>query len=258
VTDARRIAGALSRRGYTVHHLVDQTAAEIDSALTAALAGLGVGSELFFFYSGHGTPEGLIGVDGAAFTPSQMLAIRSAARTGLVNLIINTDACHAGIFADAIRGAELRDVRISAAGIGGRAGNQTLVALLDIAIAVQDAKDAYNTAIQAWWARRYQLEAALSTPPPIADMDTDPRMIAWRTHYDTGGLHWNDFVARANPLLATMRTTAATAGIALPGLTLTRAASPFDSDGEMLVQAGLDDVDTLTNQVLRRADEQLP
>jgi hypothetical protein len=144
--DATNIATALRRRHYTVDLLLNQTAAQINAALTTALTGLIAGSELFFYYSGHGTPEGLIGVDGVAFTPAQMLAIRTTARTAQVNLVINTDACHSGIFADAIRGAELRDLRTSAA------ANPALVALLDAAIAVQDAKNTYNTAMQAWWA----------------------------------------------------------------------------------------------------------
>ncbi|MDD5094271.1 MAG: DUF4157 domain-containing protein [Dehalococcoidia bacterium] len=258
LTDSSRIATALSDRGYDVSHLPNQTATQIDSALTSALSGLSAGSELFFYYSGHGTLEGLIGIDGTAFTQAQMLSIRSAARTALVDLIINTDACHSGVFADAIRGAELRDTRTSAAGGSGGSTNAILVAALDAAIAVQDAKDAYNTAIQGWWEQRWVLEAAMAAPPPMTDPDIDPRGIAWSTHYQTAASHWNDFVTTANPLLHAMRIAAATAGIALAGLTLTSITSPYNSDAEMLVQAGLDDVDTLTNQVLTEVDGRLP
>ena len=256
LTDANRIAAALAFRGYDVNQLDNQTATDIEAQLNRALVGLAPGSELFFFYSGHGTPEGLIGVDGIAFTPAQMLSIRNAARTGLVNLIINTDACHDGIFADAIRGAELRDTRLAASAAGGSA--TSIVAMLDEAIAVQDSKDVYNTAIQAWWAHRYELEAAMSAPPQNTNTTADQRTAAWTDHYQTGGLIWNDFVTRTNPLLNAMRTTAASSGITLRRLTLKSARSPFDSDGELLAQAGLDDVDTLTNQVLAIADTRLP
>jgi hypothetical protein len=254
VTDATNIAAALRRRHYTVDFLLNQTAAQINAALTTALTGLIAGSELFFYYSGHGTPEGLIGVDGVAFTPAQMLAIRTTANTAQVNLVINTDACHSGIFADAIRGAALRDLRTSAA------ANPALVALLDAAIAVQDAKNTYNTAMQAWWARRYQLEAAMAASPSTSSGTTiDPREVAWSTHYDTAGTHWNNFVAQANPLLAALQAAAAAAGITLRPLTLTPAVTPpFDVAGEQLAQAGLDDVDTLTNEVIAAVDQQLP
>lgn len=254
LTDASRIASALSRRGYSVTRHDNQTATGIDSALNTALTGLGAGSELFFFYSGHGTMEGLIGVDGAPFTPVQMLAIRSAARTAQVNLMINTDSCHTGIFADAIRGAELRDTRTAAAG----GGHPTLVPLIDAAIAVQDSKDAYNRNIQAWWTRRYELEATMNAATPAGGSALNAAIDACEAHYLTGALHWNNFVTRTNPLLSAMRTAAAAEGITLRSLTLTQLTSPYNVTGEWLVQAGLDDMDTLTNQVLTTADGRLP
>lgn len=257
--DARNVSSLLRQRGYSVNELNNQTAAQINSALTQALAGLPQGSELFFFYSGHGTIEGLIGVDGQAFTPNQMLAIRTSARTAQVNLVINTDACHAGIFADAIRGAELRDA-LGAATRTVASGTATttaspLVGMLNAAIAVQSAKDSYNHVIQAWWARRYQLEAALSTPPLTET--TDPRLVDWQNHYELGGGHWNHLVTEVNPLLATMRTAATTVGVRLRSLTLRPVPSPFNNTGEMIVQAGLDDIDTLTNEVLVAADSRI-
>jgi hypothetical protein len=253
-SDAAAIATALRTRGYSVVSLTNQTAAQINEALRAQLAGLGAGSEVVFFYSGHGTPEGLIGSDGQAFTPAQALALRNQARQAQVDLTFATDACHAGIFADAIRGAELTDTRAAAQrGAAAGATNGPLVALLDAAIALQSAKDRYNTTIQQWWARRYQLEVPIN-----AGNTTDPVMDAWTAHYNLGATHWNTFIVPANAALVTLHATATAAGHTLRPLTLTALGTTYDNTGEMAVQAGLDDIDTLTNEVLTFANSRLP
>jgi len=262
--DSAAIGSALRGRGYAVTPLINQTAAQIDGALRTALAGLGAGSELVFYFSGHGTPEGLIGSDGVAFTPAQALALRAQARQAQVDLAFATDACHAGIFADAIRGAELADTRAAAqrrtgggtgpgAGAPAAAPGAALVAVLDAAIAVQSAKDGYNTTTRTWWARRYELEVPIN-----AGNATDAVMAAWQTHYNLGATNWNAFIAIANPALATLRTASASAGHALRPLVLTRLAASYDNPAELVVQAGLDDIDTLTNEVLTFANSQLP
>jgi len=255
--DAAAIGGALSGRGYTVTSLTNQTAAQIDTALRTQLTGLGAGSEIVFFFSGHGTPEGLIGSDGQAFTPAQALALRTQARQLQVDLTFATDACHAGIFADAIRGAELADTRAAArrgagAGTAGSPG-AAMVSVLDAAIALQAAKDTYNTTMRQWWARRYELEVPIN-----AGNTSDAVMNPWTTHYNLGAAHWNTFVVAANLGLVTLHATATAAGHALRPLTLTPLGATYDNTGEMAVQAGLDDVDTLTNEVLTFANGQLP
>jgi hypothetical protein len=262
--DASAIAAQLTGRGYAVTTLADQTAAQIDAALRTGLTGLTAGAELAFYYSGHGTPEGLIGSDGHAFTPAQMLAIRSAALAAQVDLVIATDACHAGVFADAIRGAELGDRRAAAAAAAGGTGDAATAAarrltVLDDAIAVQQSKNAYTTEIQSWWARRYVVEATLSALPPQPDgVDPDAAariaaMEAWATHYEAGKEPWNTFVAAVNPQLATLRTDARAASLTLRALTLTPL-SEYSGEAEERVQASLDDVDTLLNQVLTFAE----
>jgi Caspase domain/Domain of unknown function (DUF4157) len=253
-SDAAAIATALRTRGYNVVSLTNQTAAQIDASLRAQLAGLGAGSEVVFFYSGHGTPEGLIGSDGQAFTPAQALALRNQARQAQVDLTFATDACHAGIFADAIRGAELTDTRAAAQrGAAAGASNGPIVALLDAAIATQSAKDAYNRTMQQWWAHRYELEVPIN-----AGNTSDPVMDAWTAHYNLGATHWNTFIVPANAALVTLHTTATAAGHPLRALTLQPLGATYDNTGEMAVQAGLDDVDTLTNEVLTVANSRLP
>lgn len=254
--DAAAITAALRTRGYRVATLADQTAAQLDSALRGQLAGLGAGSELVFYFSGHGTPEGLIGADGHAFTPAQALALRTQARQAQVDLVFATDACHAGIFADAMRGAELADTRAAAAqratdGTG--APLTPLVQLLDAAIALQTAKDRFNTTTQQWWARRYELEAAMTGPGATADAQN-----AWETHYNLGAQNWNVFIVTGNTALVTLHTAAASAGHPLRPLTLHPLGASYDNTGEQLVQAGLDDIDTLTNDVLTFANSRLP
>jgi len=166
-------------RGYQITSLANQTGAQIAAAVQAGLSGLTAGSELVFFYHGHGTIEGLIGVDGSVFTPAQAGAIRDAARTAQVDFAMILEGCHTGIFVDFIRGRELADTRSAAQAQQGAdaPGSQAarndaaLVALLDAAIAAQQARDRYNTTLQGWWARRFEVEQKMSDPP----LKTDPK-----------------------------------------------------------------------------------
>ena len=261
VSDAATMATTLQGRGYDVGslHQDNQTAAQIDSLLQAGLSGLGAGDELLFYYHGHGTMEGLIGQDGSVYTPTQMAAIRSAARGAEVNLTLVLEGCHTGVFADAIRGAELRDTLAAMrARIGVTSGVvqyalQLLLPVLDTAIAIQGQKDALNTRTQAWWARRYQLDEQILASPDDATVRA-----SWDTHYQSLQGIWNDLVTAVTPLLSTMRTNAIAAGFNVElSPQITPLSGSFDVDGERAIQAGLDDLDTILNRVLRETDSRL-
>jgi hypothetical protein len=160
-----------------------------------------------------------------------------------VDLFVGTDACHSGVFADAVRGAELQDARTVAQQAAGASPGPG--ALLDAAIAVQVQKDEYIATMRSWWARRYELEV------PINAGDTsDPVMGAWQAHYGAARTPWNEFASRQNPLLGRKKTAGAAAGCRLRSLALPVLSRPYDNDAEMRVQANLDDIDTLVNEVL--------
>jgi hypothetical protein len=261
VSDAATVATALQGRGYDVGplHQDNQTAVQIGTLLQAGLSGLGAGDELLFYYHGHGTMEGLIGRDGSIYTPVQMAAIRSAARGAQVNLTLVLEGCHTGVFADAVRGAELRDTlaamrtRIGVTSGVVRYARQLLLPVLDNAIAIQAQKDAFNTQTQAWWARRYQIEQQMAASPGDATVEA-----AWNTHYQRLQGIWNDLVTALMPLLSTMRTNAIAAGFNIElSPQITQLSGTFDQDGEYAIQAGLDDLDTILNRVLQETDSRL-
>lgn len=250
IPDAQAVADRMIALNYTVTLLTDQNATQINTALVNQIGQMQQGSELFFFFSGHGSIEGLLGIDGSVFTPAQMVAIRDTARSNMVNLVINTDACHSGIFADAIRGAELSDTLLAAQ--SQPAPSASLVDLLQAAVEVQTAKDDFNTAIWDWWRQRYEIENRMGT-------SSDQAVITeWDNHYNQGRDIWNDFVTACNPLLATLRSTASAAGLSIRLLSLAEITGNLNSDKEALIQAGLDDVDTLLNRVLTWSDNNLP
>ena len=124
--------------------------------------------------------------------------------------------------------------------------------MLDNATAIQDRKDAFNTQAQAWWARRYQLDQQF-----LASGSTTPSA-AWNAHYQALQGIWNNLVTAVTPLLSTMRTNAIAAGfnVALSPQ-ITPLTGTFKVDGEHAIQAGLDDLDTILNRVLRETDSRL-
>lgn len=259
VTEARAIASTLQGRGYNVNHQDNKTATEIGVLLQSGIAGLGAGDELVFYYHGHGTIEGLIGRDGSVFTPSQMVALRSMARIAQVNLTLALEGCHTGVFADAIRGAELRDTLASMrARVGATSGvvryaRQLLLPVLDNAIAIQVQKDLFNTRAQAWWARRFQIEQQMASSSYTATL-----MNIWRTHYDTLQGIWNNLVTVVTALLSTLRTNAIAAGLNVElSQQIVPLSGPFNQNGEQAIQAGLDDLDIILNRVLRETDARL-
>ncbi len=250
IPDAEAVADRMRALNYTVTLLTDQSATQINQALTNQLNQMQQGSELFFFFSGHGSMEGLLGVDGSVFTPAQMVAIRDTARSNMINLVINTDACHSGIFADAIRGAELSDTLRAAQSQS--APSATLVDLLQTAVQVQSAKNDFNTAIWRWWTQRYEIENRMATT-------TGQTVITeWENHYNQGRDIWNNFVTACNPLLVTLQSNASAAGLTIELPALAAITGNLNSDKEALIQAGLDDVDTVLNRVMTWSDSRLP
>jgi hypothetical protein len=250
ISDAESVAARMRDLNYAVTLLTDQNAAQINQELTNQINRLQQGSELFFYFSGHGLIEGLVGIDGSVFTPAQMVTIRDTARNNLVSLVINTDACHSGVFADAIRGAELTDTL--RANQSQSSPSVELTAMLQGALDIQSAKNNFNTSINTWWAERYEIENRMNVAA------TRQVIAEWENHYNQGRDIWNNFVTACNPLLEALRSNAGVAGLTLEALMLPTLAGNLNSDKEDQIQAGLDDVDTLLNQVLTYSDNRLP
>lgn len=259
--DGPRVTGALTPRGYATTELQNQSATQIQTALQTAISGLGAGSELVFYYNGHGTIEGLIGVDGSVFTPAHAGAIRDTARAAQVDFTMVLEGCHTGIFVDYLRGREFADTRSAlqqrqAAAVAGTPQAQRftdLVALLDEAIAAQTERDAYNRAMQGWWAQRFVVEQ------PINAGDTGPEVLeAWDAHMLIQRDHFNALVPAANPHLANIQTRRAALGLrGGHALQLTLVPRRGDQLVDDQTQRQLDDMDIVLNGVLEAVDGEL-
>lgn len=258
VSEARTVASSLEKRGYEIRRRNNQTASQIDALLQAGIAGLKGGDELVFYYHGHGTPEGLIGRDGSVYTPAQMTALRSTARAAQVNLDLALEGCHTGVFADAIRGAELRDTRaaiqsqVKTASGGNLKGFQALLPMLDQAIALQQQKDDFTEKVRAWWVRRYKIEQQMNKSPDDTKISKN-----WDTHYSSLQDIWNRFATAAASLVKTLQVLGKTAGIPVQSPRIIILTGNFTQDGEQAIQAGLDDIDTVLNSILQATDARL-
>lgn len=274
LTDAREISEALRDRGYTVRNEPNQTARQIESLLLGALNGgpgfgppLTAGSELVFFFRGHGLVQGLIGSNGSVFTPAMMLSIRNQAHQRCVDFTLVLNACHSGVFADFIRSAELLSTRqavlVRAARPGADAASLgSLSSLLDHAIAVQRAKNGFNLAMRDWWTRRFELEAPHQSPEALrAAQDRGQTLeqidAAIVAHLDTLASVWNQFVARVEPLLAALQGAARAAGVRPVRRVRLRTYAGTIAEPDRDLQAQLDDIDTVLNQILQHVDAQL-
>ena len=265
--DGVGVTAALKPRGYATTARPNLTGAQIDAELRSQLSGLGAGSELVFFYTGHGTMEGLIGVDGSVFTPAQAGGIRNLARQNQVDFVMVLDGCHSGIFVDFMRGRELADTRAglvagaaagaAAAAPGSPQPSGDLVALLDEAIATQTERDRYNATMQLWWARRYEIEKAMNEQL-TAGNTSDDVSLPWETHMVIQRDHFNALAAAANPHLAgiaMLRTSLLLSGAG--ALQLRAVARDASQEVDNDIQGQLDDMDIVLNSVLDAADAAL-
>lgn len=274
IDDAREISDALRGRGYDVVPEDDRTAPQIEALLVAALNGghgfdgpLPDGGELVFFFRGHGLIQGLIGVDGSAFTPLMMLSIRNQAYRRRIDFTAVLNACHSGVFVDVIRSAELLSARRAA--LLHRATPEMNVAtlhrmtsLLDRAIEVQCAKNRLTLDLRAWWNRRYELELPHTSQQAmreaLAEGRTEEQILADLTaHLNTLPDIWNEFVQRVEPSLLAVYDQARDVGVPLTGQVALQTYTGQIADPDRELQNQLDDVDIILNQVLEHVDTQL-
>jgi len=101
--DAAGMHGTWSGKGYQGGLVKDQTGDGISGAFQGALKGLGPGDRALVYYAGHGTEQGLLGVDYDPFQPGADLAPHALVQ-GLVqqaeargfHLTAILDACQSG------------------------------------------------------------------------------------------------------------------------------------------------------------------
>jgi hypothetical protein len=280
--DASAIAGALG--GYQIVRQDNQTAAQIKALLDSGLGKLQPGGDLLFYFSGHGTMEGLVGVDGSIYAPDDALGLRGKARGAGVNLQLVTDACHSGIFADALRGAEIGELQQTAfdrmAGSGTDADKTQagkLAMLLLHANLLQQSKDSMMQRMRTVIEEGYELEAEVSKLAPTyldddeeqAKLEQTPEWQAQQKAYweavDRMTEHgakcapiYDEFVLVANVFIAILAALAQSFAIELATTELQPVPNgSFDVDDQNHIMSDLDDVDEMTNAVVEYADNQL-
>jgi hypothetical protein len=95
-------------KSHTVDHQTDLTSTGLTSAVTGAGQAMSAGDELVVYYAGHGTEQGLVGVearaDNVSVLPLSTLSglVGSAVSGGWHVTVIN-DSCHSGALQDQVK-----------------------------------------------------------------------------------------------------------------------------------------------------------
>ena len=120
ITEANQMQGELSSRGYDVNVHADKTAADMSTLWGSMVGSAKPGDDLVAHYGGHGTADGLLGVNhdnppGApdVFTKAQVSGTVSSATGKGAHIRFVMDSCYSGAAVQAVR--EVRENELAAA-----------------------------------------------------------------------------------------------------------------------------------------------
>ncbi|MBR56561.1 MAG: hypothetical protein CMH54_00725 [Myxococcales bacterium] len=108
IPETRQLAGELEQRGYKTSQHDDQSAVEMDAHYNSVISSLKAGDDLVLAFSGHGAPEGLVGIDYTwsyydIFSNAQVESTISGATSRGANIRFIIDSCHSGSVTDLVR-----------------------------------------------------------------------------------------------------------------------------------------------------------
>jgi hypothetical protein len=240
VSDANKVTALLKARGMSVTEKHNLTAAQIKAELQSAVATVPAEGCFVLYFCGHGTFDGLIGVDGPGVSAADVEPLFQACLTAKSDLVVLADACHQGLLADFFRLKCLEHAKTQA----GPAKSQNDLTLLDAAIALQQQKDAFNA--ESWNILLRQFEIEEQNPGGGED---------WEQHYRTRIDAWSVFVDAAQAKVDAAIAAANQAGVSFAPLTLqkyTGAREEFDQNDETEIWRQLDSVDMLLNAAVEK------
>jgi hypothetical protein len=110
IAEANAMSSELAGRGYDSNVHPDKTSAEMSGLWNGMVNAANEGDDLVAFYGGHGSPEGLCGINddlppnpSDTFTNSQVAGVVSAATTKGAHIRFIMDSCHSGSAAQTVR-----------------------------------------------------------------------------------------------------------------------------------------------------------
>jgi hypothetical protein len=133
IAEAEAMQSELASRGFEASVHCDQPSRSMDALWGSMVGAANPGDQLVAFYGGHGSPEGLLGVDREAppsspdlFTNQQVAGVVSEATGKGARIRMIMDSCHSGTAAQEVR--EIRENELAATARS--AGDQLRVAAL--------------------------------------------------------------------------------------------------------------------------------
>jgi hypothetical protein len=240
VNDADKIETALKLKGFTVTKLTDVTGQKIKDALASAKSSLKTESSFVFYFSGHGTFEGLIGTDG---NPVLLDDLADLVKKGIeVNsdLVILIDACHSGVVVDRCRSVLLDRAKEH------NKGNDKIKSFVEAAANLAAAKDQFHKKALELWKKMWQAgDLILSGDNKKAEEGSKLHTNA----YDNWPKVWNEFVDDAQTKINDAVSKGKAAGVKTTPLKLQKFPSKvnFTNEEEKQMWAQLDSVDVILN-----------
>jgi hypothetical protein len=239
-SDADRIANNLKSRSFKVTELKDLKGSEVTKAIRDATSSLQKASCLFLYFTGHGTFDGLIGIDGEATAPSELTALMNQALRVEADLVMVFDSCHQGYIVDVCRLVLLEQLkRLCTA-------DSKLLAFMEPTSKLAIAKNAYNDRIGTISKEQWEAEELLALNA------SHENQMEWSKILDKKGNVWNEFVATSQPLIDQAITAFSTTKGRLAHLSLKRCNKKhgLDQDDEKKIWAQLDSIDVILNNAL--------
>ena len=108
---ATSLEGQLTGRGYQSPGVItDQTGAGLATAFSGLVSNAEEGDELLAYFIGHGSPEGLAGLDWQNYTNAQVSGLVNSATSKGAHIRFLIDACHAGSAVQAVRSERVNEL----------------------------------------------------------------------------------------------------------------------------------------------------
>jgi hypothetical protein len=249
VSDANKIGKVLKSKQFSVTNLSDQTGQGMKTALNNAISSFKSDTSFVFYFSGHGTIEGVVGTDGKVLLPTDLALLVKKAIEANSDLVILIDACHAGIIVDGCRFVLLERAKER------NKNNDKIKSFVDAAIDLARTKDQFiqKPVLELW--KKNWLSGDLGTRflKSKNQKDNDESTRLANEFYAGWFKAWNDFVDSAQTKINDTVQKGKSANLNAKDLTLKKftdkdmAKGGIEQDQEKQIWAQLDSLDDILN-----------
>lgn len=240
IFDVEKIEKAFKTKGFSVSKLTNVNGQKIRDGLNSAKSSLKAESSFAFYFSGHGTFEGLIGTDGSSVSLSDIVELVKKGIEVNSDLVILIDACHSGILVDACRSVLLERAKEH------NKDNEKIRSFIEAAAALATAKDRFHQKALELWKKMWEAgDLVLSGDDGKVEKGSKLHTEA----YDTWPKVWNEFVDDAQIKINEAISKGKVAGVKTMPLTLSKFPEKisFTNEHEKQMWAQLDSVDEILN-----------